>query len=226
MESTGSLAIAAAAFLLTHYVSSTPLRAALVRALGENAYLGLYVLVSFAMLGWMLWAFARAPLAPVWDGAEFKPWAVLIMPFSLILIACGVTTRNPGAVRQEGALRSMSEAYGILRITRHPLMWGIALWALVHLIARGDAASFVFFGTFLLLALSGTMLIDRRKDRSLGIDWKRFADVTSNVPFGAILRGRNRVRFAEIGWWRIGLGLAIYFVFLLLHPWLFGVRPY
>jgi len=226
MGSTGLLALAAAAFLLTHCVPSTPLRPALVRALGENAYLGVYSLVSLGTLGWLIWAYVKAPWVPVWQGDEFKPWAVLVMPLALVLVACGLTTRNPSAVRQEGALRSLGEAYGILRVTRHPLMWGIALWALAHLIARGDSASVVFFGTFLLLALLGTLLIDRRKDRTLGMDWKRFADVTSNFPFGAILRGRNRFRFAEIGWWRIALGLALYFVFLFLHPFLFGVKPY
>jgi uncharacterized membrane protein len=226
MESTGLLALAAAAFLVTHCVPSTPLRPALVRALGENAYLGTYTLVSFATLAWMIWAYIKAPFVPVWDGSEFKPWAVFIMPVSLVLLACGITTRNPSAVRQEATLRSSSEATGILRVTRHPLMWGIALWALVHVIARGDAASIVFFGTFLVLALAGTALIDSRKNRTLGMDWKRFVDVTSSLPFGAILRGRNRFRFAEIGWGRIALGFALYFVVLSLHPWLFGAKPY
>ena len=50
--------------------------------------------------------------------------------------------------------------------------------------------------------------------------------VTSNVPFAAILAGRNQLRLAEIGWVKIGVGLAVYVVVLLAHPYLFGVRPY
>jgi uncharacterized membrane protein len=197
-----------------------------VRSAGERAYLGLYTLVSFAAIAAMVWAFRRAPYEPLWSGEEFKAWAVLLMPVALVLAVCGVTARNPTAVGQENALRSTNDPAGILRITRHPVMWAIALWALLHLGARGDAASVVFFGTFALLAFVGTILIDARKRRTLGVEWTRFADVTSNVPFAAILRGRNRLRFAEIGAWRLALGLALYAVLLYAHPWLFGVRPW
>jgi uncharacterized membrane protein len=105
-------------------------------------------------------------------------------------------------------------------------MWGIALWGFVHLLAKGDASSLVFFGGFVVLALSGTALIDRRKRATLGEDWARFAAVTSNVPFAAIAGGRNQFRLAEIGWAKIGVGLALFVVFLLAHPYLFGVRAY
>lgn len=54
------LIVATAAFLAMHYISSTPLRARLVNALG-NAYLGLYSLIAFATLGYMVWAYYRAP---------------------------------------------------------------------------------------------------------------------------------------------------------------------
>jgi uncharacterized membrane protein len=105
-------------------------------------------------------------------------------------------------------------------------MWGIALWAAVHLVARGDIASLVFFGGFLVLALAGTALIDARKADSLGEDWARFAAVTSNVPFSAIVEGRNRFLAAEIGSKGVLAGLALYVIILVAHPWLFGVRAY
>jgi uncharacterized membrane protein len=105
-------------------------------------------------------------------------------------------------------------------------MWGIALWAGVHALARGDAASLVFFGSFLVLALAGTRLIDARKADALGEDWARFAAATSNVPFTAIVEGRNRLAWGEIGAVKVGVGVAIYAVIVLLHPWLFGVRAY
>lgn len=226
MDPMQTLALATAAFLLSHYVASTPLRSGLVKVLGENAYLGLYVLVSLAAIVWMIWAYVRAPYARLWWGEEFRPWAILLMPVSLVLVVCGVSTRNPSAVRQEGLLRSMGEPVGILRVTRHPLMWGIALWAVLHLTARGDVASIIFFGGFLLLALSGPVLIDARKNRSIGVEWERFASVSSNIPFGAILGGRNQFRFEEIGWKRVFAGLGLYFVLVFLHPYLFGASAY
>ena len=226
MDPMAMLALATVVFLATHYVSSTPLRSGLVAALGENAYLGMYMAVSLVALGWMIWAYARAPYERLWWGDEFKAWAIVLMPVSLVLLACGLLAKNPSAVRQEGLLRSMGEARGILRVTRHPVLWAIALWALVHLIARGDSASVIFFGGFALLSISGTVLIDARKNRSVGADWQRFAASTSNVPFVAIIQARNRFRFDEIGWWKILVGLALYFVLLLAHPYLFGARPY
>jgi uncharacterized membrane protein len=78
----------------------------------------------------------------------------------------------------------------------------------------------------LVLAISGTVLIDARKNRSIGVDWERFASVTSNIPFGAIIQGRNRFQFDEIGWKKVLIGLGLYLVLVFLHPTLFGARPY
>jgi len=226
MEPMGLLLLATAVFVATHFLPSTPLRSGLVAGLGEKGYLGLYSVVALAALGWMIWAYGRAPYERVWVGDEFKVWALVLMPLSLISIVCGGMTRNPSAVRQEKTLATMGEPRGILRVTRHPIQWGIALWALLHLIARGDRASLVFFGGFALLAILGTLLIDARKNRTLGANWQRFASVTSNVPFAAIVQGRNQFRFEEIGWNKVLIGLAVYFVILFLHPFLFGARPY
>ena len=226
MDPMALLALATGVFLLTHYISSTPLRSGLVALLGENGYLGLYTLISLVTLGWTIWAYIKTPYERVWVGDEFKVWAVVLMPVSLVLIACGALIRNPSAVRQERAVRYMDEPRGILRVTRHPILWGIALWAAVHLVSRGDVASLIFFGGLLLLAISGTVLQDWRKDRTIGVDWQRFASVTSNVPFAAIIGGRNQFRFDEIGWGKVLAGLALYFVLVFLHPYLFGARPY
>jgi uncharacterized membrane protein len=45
------------------------------------------------------------------------------------------------------------------------------------------------------------------------------------VPFAAIAGGRSSLDVAAIGWWRIGLALLLYVVFLFLHRPLFGVAP-
>src|SRR5256885_1673022 len=87
MDPMAMLALATAVFLATHYVSSTPLRSGLVALLGENAYLGLYTLVSLVTLAWMIWAYVKAPYERLWVGDEFKVWAVALMPVSLVLIA-------------------------------------------------------------------------------------------------------------------------------------------
>lgn len=226
MDPIAHLALAALVFLAAHFMASTPVRGSLVEAVGEKLYLGAYSLVSFVTIGWMAWAYLRAPFLPLWQVPGVKLWPLVVMPFALLLVVSGVMTRNPSAVGQAAVLRAGEPARGILRVTRHPVMWGIALWAGVHLVARGDVASLVFFGSFLILALAGTALIDARKADALGEDWARFSAVTSNVPFTAIVEGRNRFAPAEIGAGRVLAALAAYGIVLALHPWLFGARAY
>ena len=207
------LVAATVAFLLTHFVTSTPLRGALVNAMGEWPYRGLYSAVAFVTLCWMIWAYAAAPHQLLWAGPRLV--AYVVMPFAFILIACGYW-RNPTMVGADKLLKSEEPARGIIRVTRHPIMWGIMLWAAAHIVARGDMKGLVFFGGFLVLAAVGTLAMDSRKKSNP--DWPRFANVTSHLPFVAIAQGRNRIVWREIGWLRPAIGLAAYVLVLPFHP--------
>ena len=218
MTPTTMLALATAAFLATHFVSSTPLRPVLVGTLGEWPYRGLYSLVALATLGWMIWAYTAAPREVLFQG--FRGIALALMPFAFVLIACGYF-RNPTMVGADKLLKSEDPARGVIRITRHPIMWGVMLWAAAHIAARGDLKALIFFGGFLLLGGLGTLLMDQRKKSNP--DWPRFAAVTSHLPFKAILERRNRIVWREIGWKRPLIGIAVFVAFFFLHPWLFGV---
>jgi uncharacterized membrane protein len=46
--------------------------------------------------------------------------------------------------------------------------WGVALWALVHLVVNGDLASLILFGSLLVIALGGTVSIDAKRRRKFG----------------------------------------------------------
>ena len=172
----------------------------------------------------MVWAYNGAPLEPLWAGLRWLP--AVVMPFAFMLLACGLLARNPTAVGAARLLRNPDPAQGIIRVTRHPVMWAFMLWSLAHLLARGERMACVFFGGFLVVAALGAMLMDRRKAGNLGEDWQRFAAVTSYFPFGAILAGRNRLDGNEIGWRNPAIGLALYAVFFWFHPMLFGIRAY
>src|SRR5438067_2179505 len=216
-----ALVVATAAFLLTHLVTSTPLRPRLVAAMGEWPYRGAYSAVAMVTLVWMIWAFAHTAGQPLWAGSRLLP--LVLMPFAFILVACGYR-RNPTMVGADRLLQSEDPARGMIRITRHPIMWAIMLWAAAHVLARGELKSLVFFGSFLVLAGVGTILMDRKK--AANPDWPRFAALTSNVPFVAIAQERNRIVWREIGSLRPAIGLAVFALFFALHSWLFGARPY
>jgi uncharacterized membrane protein len=210
---TAMLALATAAFLATHFVASTPLRAALVRAIGQWPYVALYSLIALLTLGWMAWAYAAAPSEPLFPGC--RGISYVLMPIALVLMACGFY-RNPTIVGFDKMLSSADPARGIIRVTRHPIMWAFMLWAAAHLIAAGTLRALIFFGSFIVMAGIGTLFMDARKRASPG--WARFAAVSSHIPFVAILQKRNELNWREIGWLRPALGLAAFFAVLAFHP--------
>jgi uncharacterized membrane protein len=224
LDSTLHLVLATVMFLGLHVVPSTPLRPLAVRLLGEGPYLGLFSLASLAGLGWMVYAYKQAAFFALWPGLHLLP--VFVMPLAFVLLACGVLARNPMLAGQAGVLRHPEAARGILRVTRHPVMWAIMLWSGSHLLAIGSLQGAILFGGLFLLAAAGTALQDARKAAQLGDDWRRFAARTSNLPFAAIAQGRNVLSWREIGWRNPAIGLVLFGVLLYCHAWLFGMRAY
>lgn len=220
------LVAAAAAFVLMHLlVSGTRLRDGLVARLGEGPYMGLFSLATVAALAWMGGAYgtARGDNQVWWTAETWMRHVALVIQFAaFLLIVPGLLTANPTSVKQEGALDRAEPARGVLRITRHPFLWGVALWAAGHLLVNGDLASFVLFGALLSLAVLGTASIDAKRLRALGPKYKAFMAQTSNVPFAAVLAGRQRLQVGEIGW-RLAAAAAVYAAVIWAHPWIAGV---
>lgn len=225
----GNLAGAAAFFLAIHLlVSGTRVRDVLTARIGENAYMGLFSLASVAGIVWLSSAYgpaARSAANPVWWGVTpaARHIQILLQLAAVILVTGGLLTRNPTSVRQEGALERPDVVQGFLRVTRHPFLWGVALWAAGHLLVNGDGASLVLFGSILVLALAGTASIDAKRRRKLGQAWDGFAGATSNIPFAAVLAGRQKLDLREIGLVRPGLGLLLWAALLMGHGHIFGV---
>ncbi len=222
-----SLAAAAAAFVLLHLlISGTRLRDVLRGAIGTGPYMGLFSLASVALLAWLIFAFAAAKdLGPVfWGPSEARRWSqVVVQFFALLFVVVGLATPNPTSVRQEAGLERAGVVRGILRVTRHPFLWGVALWAAGHLLVIGTEPSLILFGSMFLLALFGTTSIDAKRAREFADAWPPFAAQTSNIPFAAVVAGRQRIQVGEIGVWRLGLAVAIWAALLVGHRYAFGV---
>lgn len=222
-----NLSLAAIFFVGVHlFISGTRLRDTLVARVGGKGYQIGFSIASLVGIVWLVIAYQNAPLIQLWYGIPGIRWlglAVTLVAF--VLLALAVTTKNPTAIGQEGTLDQAEPARGVVRVTRHPLMWGIAGWSAIHMLMTGDLASQVLFGAFLITALAGTASIDAKRKRAFGERWDTFARQTSNVPFLAIVSGRNSLRLGEIGLVGPLLGVALFAVFLWSHAWLFGETP-
>lgn len=222
-----NLVVAALFFVGTHLgVSSSSLRPALVERLGERAYLVLYSALSLVAIFWLNTAWEAAPKDPLWTAGPGLRHAVLVlMPLAFLLVVAGLSTRSPTAVGQRPDPDASEPATGILRVTRHPFLWGVALWAVLHTLANGDLASLAFFGAFAALGVAGAFLIDAKRTHAAAPGWGVFLQRTSNLPFAAIVQRRQHLSLREIGLARVAGALALYVAVLWAHPHLFGVSP-
>ncbi len=222
-----SLALAALAFIGIHLgISGTTLRDRLVARLGLRSYMLAFSAASIAALAWLIVAYRAADYVATWGQLEWwKPVAIVLMLPAFLLVVIGLTTPNPTSVAQEG--RVSRPPQGIVRITRHPFLVGVAIWAGVHLIGNGNLASLIFFAALAIVSVAGTVSIDAKRRRALGAPaWDRFATRTSILPFAAILGGRNTFDAGEVGWWRPAAGLAAYALMLGGHAHIIGVSPF
>lgn len=206
----GGFAWALVAFVAIHVgISATGVRARLVGMVGEWPYRAVFSLVSLGLLIWMIQSYGAVrddlfdPLnEPMWTPPAWMRWpAVVIGLLGIALAVTGILTRGPTSMGSEKAGLAKSEpAQGILRVTRHPFLWGVVLWGVSHLMNNGDRVNVMLFGALAAMVLFGARSIDRKGAARDPEGWARFAAVSSNAPFAAIVQGRNKLALGEIGW--------------------------
>jgi uncharacterized membrane protein len=228
MAELGSLTLAAFAWVAVHVgIAGTRVRNTVASRIGDAGFRGLFSVLSVAAITALVVTYQRARLGDrtqLWIAPDWLGWLlVLLMAFAFTLLIGAFTVPNPTAVGGERALGQ--EPRGLLRITRHPMLWSFTIWSLVHIIGNGNLVSLLFFGAFGLTALVGMPSIDRKLASRDPQGWAQLSRVTSILPFAAILSGRNRLVLREIGWIAPLAGLALWVALLLLHPRLFGVSP-
>jgi len=218
----------AALFLVgSHMVlSHGAIRRGLVGKLGLRAHRFVYSLISIVAMAWLVLAYGHAPFQTVFEPSIRLQHMPLSMMFvAALLIVGGYTIANPSAVVLED-LKFRGPLSGTLKITRAPVMWGVAIFAFAHMLANPDAASLIFFGALLFLAIAGGWHLDRRKQAEGGETWRELCVQTSFWPLKAIVSGRTRLSFSDLSWWRLGLGLALYGGLLFAHKLVIGVTAF
>ncbi len=208
------LAAAVAVWLAVHLgLAGTRLRDRVVALLGETGFRAGFSVLALLSLYLLVhaWSVAKGPdlwFAPQW----LRVLLVLAMLPAFLLFASAF-------VRRQGPPR------GMVRVTRHPMLWSFVLWGVVHALGTGDLASVVFFGTFVVTALAGMPSIDAKEARRDPAGFAALSAATSIVPFQAIRQGRNRLVPREVGWVTVGIAVVAWGVVLWVHPLLFGVSP-
>lgn len=216
-----NLVLASLFFLGIHFgISSSPLRTRLVAWLGEGPYLGLFSAASLGGIVWMSMAYESG------SDFAFEPWLYappVLMLLASFMVVASFMTPSPLAVGQTRP-DNPTVVQGILKVSRHPQLWGFALWAVAHMLANPDPASLVFFGTFLVLAVGGSYALDAKKRALWGEEaWSSFAAATSNIPLLAVIRRRQNLDLGISAALQAAIALLLYVLLAVIHPWVFGV---
>ena len=163
-----------------------------IARMGENGYKGLYSLVSLGGLVLLIWGYGLTRTTPVelWSAPIWtRHLASLLTMAAFVLLAAAYV---PGT--------RLKAAVG------HPMVLGVKVWAVAHLLSNGRLADLVLFGAFLVWSVV-LYAASRRRDRRLGIRY----------PAGAVSRDALAIV--------VGLGAWAAFAFW-LHAALIGVRPF
>ena len=223
------LALACAFFLALHLmISATSLKDRVIGRIGGTAYYILFSLLSLGGLIWMSVAFGVALGDPMnvvlWSSGPFlRVVGVIGNFFAFLLVVIGYT--SPSSTNLAALWRMPDHpVQGVIRITRHPVLAGVGLWALTHIVCNGNLAAWIFFGSLLALCALGANTIDRKRAALMGEVYDKIRRRTSIVPFVAILEGRAAFDAKELGVVRPLLAASMFSVFLVLHELIFTVR--
>jgi uncharacterized membrane protein len=183
--------IGLAVFLGSHtLVTLRPQRAALIARIGERPYKGLFALVSLVgilLIGYGFGLYRAEGYIDIWMPPRWTRHVteLLMWPAIIAIVAAYI----PGEIK---------------RVLKHPMLVGVKLWAVAHLLSNGDLGSIILFGSILAWAVYDRISLKRRAD----------------APAPAV---------AESGGYRndfivVVVGTLVYFVLgFWFHPWVIGV---
>lgn len=121
---------------------------------GENAYKGVYTLLSLLGFGLIVWGFGVARETPsvLWmPPTGMRHLAALLTLLAFVLLAAAYVPGNAIKAR-----------------LHHPMVLSVKTWALAHLLANGTVAHVLLFGSFLLWAVL-SFVASRRRDRAQAV---------------------------------------------------------
>ncbi len=212
------LIVAVSAFVASHELLSHALRKPVIGLVGAKLFPLVYSVVAFATLGWAVTVWRATPSEALWIApAGLHVLGAIAMFFASILFVGSVTAPNPALMGGKAS----GGPQGVQRITRHPMMWAFAIWALVHIALPADGRMVVLASGILVLALLGASMQDKKK-RGQNPAYAAHEAATGFIPFGAQVGGRAAWGTATPGWVALIGGAVLFAVIVWAHPILVG----
>lgn len=162
----------------------------MIDRLGEVKWKGLYTIVSLIGLVIVVIGYGQARQNPVvlWQPATYLLHIAVLLNLVAFIFLAGSSPSN-NAIRLK---------------LKHPMILGVKVWALAHLLANGTLADLILFGSFLLWAV-----LDFRSARKRPVHMAEKAAVSTKATIVVVVSG-----------------IAVWAVFVFgLHQYLFGVSP-
>jgi len=203
------------AFVGTHFAMSHPLRTPLVRMLGDIGFQIAYSLVSIATLAWVYLAFKAAPPVDLPGSGEIGWVIATLLTLPAMVLFAGSLIGNPALPSPAAAEQARAEPKGSMRVTRHPMMWGFALWALSHIVLFWSMRTMIVAIAIGFLALVGARMQDRKKRQQMGEAWADWEGKTSYWP-----RWGQLLNVGPLPW---AIGLILFVFLSWLHQPLGGI---
>jgi uncharacterized membrane protein len=185
--------------------------------LGEAGFQGVYSIVSILTLLWMILAYNSLDGIPVWIAPDWWRMAAAAIMLAACILLVGSFIRNPAFPHPGAAKRPVRPATGVFAVTRHPMNWAFALWAIVHLTLWWSPRNLIVASGILVLAIAGSIGQDIKKRATMGQSWRQWEARTSFVPFQALIQGRARWADAAPGLVAGLGGLALWLAVTTFH---------
>jgi uncharacterized membrane protein len=205
-----TLTVASLLFVGSHFLMSHPLRAILVGRFGMNGFMTFYSAISLLTFVWMIIAFGRAPKADgLWPVGDIVWIVASVLTLMASVLFAGSFIRNPSLPGVPAALAAQTPS-GVFKATRHPMMWGFALWGVGHILVAPRIDNFIFAGSLVFLALAGSKAQEIKKRNLMGGQWAKWLRSTYFFVRPAAL-----LRAGIVPWL---LGILIWVIATWAHP--------
>jgi uncharacterized membrane protein len=220
--------LALVVFTASHFLPRVGgLRETLIGRIGRRHYFAGYGIVSLVVLLWLIGSASRAPFIELWPASEWaRKVPTVVMPFAIFLAVIGIGTCWPFTLGSKAGTAFDPANPCMAALTRHPVLWALALWSTAHLPPNGALAHVALFGGFAVMSLAAMQMFDRRAKTAPA--WDDTAQLSHSAPlfspqvlFGPRWLIENRRDLA----WRLALAAAIWAAAFGLHSTVIGVSP-